>query len=123
MTNSLTMTWEARSSAGVSGLYRALVEAQRMIPRSLIAAVRRHYLSARRNWSTAGLSGGAGPSWKEPASSALHCAAAQSANSIQVPTSDALPPSSRGDDPQGDTAAHAGGAWRADALRTSCQWP
>jgi hypothetical protein len=58
--------------------------------------------------------------WMEPASSAPRCAAAQRtaarcANSIQVPspplpTSDALPPSSRGDDPQGDTADHAGGA-------------
>ena len=48
--------------------------------------------------------------WMEPASSAPRCAAAQRPNSIQVPTSDAPPPSSRGDDPQGDTAVHAGGA-------------
>ena len=46
----------------------------------------------------------------EPASSAPRCAAAQRPDSIQVPTSDAPSPSSRGDDPQGDTAAHAGGA-------------
>ena len=50
------------------------------------------------------------PSWMEPASSAPRCAAAQRPDSIQVPTSDAPSPSSRGDDPQGDTAAHAGGA-------------
>ena len=50
----------------------------------------------------------------EPANSAPRCTAARRDHCIQVPTSEALPPSSRGDDPQGDTdadtAQHAGGA-------------
>jgi len=94
-----------------------------MIPRSLIAAVRRHYLSARRNWSTAGLSGGAGPSWKEPP--VPHCTAPRRRALIayKCRQSTHCRRAVAGTDPQGDTAAHAGGAWRADALRTSCQWP
>ena len=46
----------------------------------------------------------------EPANSAPRCTAARRDQCLQVPTSEALPPSSRGDDPQGDTAQHAGGA-------------